>query len=194
HDNARPHAARQTVAQLQQFGWNIITHPPYSPDLAPSDYHLFPKLKEHLSGKRFNNDDEVKAEVRSFLNSMEVNWYDMGIQKLPLQNGVLYEQLLERLEERYCIKFCQKLGDTQAETIRKIQQAFGYDPMGVTKIKEWTEDTAKGCRFDSREDIVQNATAQLHAIPKEAFQNCFQRWKDRWAECVESQGAYFEGD
>ena len=85
HDNARPHAARQTVAQLQQFGWNIITHPPYSPDLAPSDYHLFPKLKEHLSGKRFNNDDEVKAEVRSFLNSMEVNWYDMGIQKLPLR-------------------------------------------------------------------------------------------------------------
>jgi hypothetical protein len=37
-------------------------------------------LKEHLSGKRFNNDDEVKAEVRRFLNSMEVNWYDVGIQ------------------------------------------------------------------------------------------------------------------
>jgi hypothetical protein len=53
--------------------------------LAPSDYHLFPKLKEHLSGKRFNNDDEVKAEVRRFLNSMAVNWYDVGIQKLPLR-------------------------------------------------------------------------------------------------------------
>jgi hypothetical protein len=53
--------------------------------LAPSDYHLFPKLKEHLSGKRFINDDEVKAEVRRFLNSMEVNWYDMGTQKLPLR-------------------------------------------------------------------------------------------------------------
>jgi hypothetical protein len=49
----------------------------------------------------------------------------------------------------------------------------------------------KGCRFASREDIIQNATAQLHAIPKEAFQNCFQRWKDRWAKCVDSQGAYF---
>jgi histone-lysine N-methyltransferase SETMAR len=85
HDNAHPHTARQTVAQLQQFGWSIITHPPYSPDLAPSDYHLFPKLKEHLSGKRFNNDDEVTAEVRRFLNSMEGNWYDMDIQKLPLR-------------------------------------------------------------------------------------------------------------
>jgi hypothetical protein len=52
----------------------------------------------------------------------------------------------------------------------------------------------KGSRFDSREDIIQNATAQLHTIPKQDFQNCFQRWKDRWAKCVESQGAYFEGD
>ncbi|PNF31996.1 hypothetical protein B7P43_G06551 [Cryptotermes secundus] len=48
----------------------------------------------------------------------------------------------------------------------------------------------KGSRFDSCEDIIQNATAQLHAIPKEAFQ----RWKDRWAKCVKSQVAHFEGD
>jgi hypothetical protein len=38
------------------------------------------------------------------------------------------------------------------------------------------------------------ARAQLHTIPKRAFQKCFQRWKDRWAKCVESQGVYFEGD
>ncbi|KAG8263381.1 hypothetical protein J6590_035220 [Homalodisca vitripennis] len=41
-----------------------IGHPPYSPDLAPSDYHLFPKLQEHLGGQRFSTDDEVKKEVR----------------------------------------------------------------------------------------------------------------------------------
>ena len=59
------------------------THLPYSPDLAPSDFHLFPKLKEHLSGMLFNNDDEVKDAVQRFLNSMAVNWYDMGKRKLP---------------------------------------------------------------------------------------------------------------
>ena len=32
--------------------------------------------------------------------------------------------MMERIEQRYCIKFCQKLGDTQVETIQKIQQAF----------------------------------------------------------------------
>jgi hypothetical protein len=53
----------------------------------------------------------------------------------------------------------------------------------------------KGSLFDSRKDIIiQNATAQLHTIPKQAFQKCFQRWKDCWAKRVESQGAYFEGD
>ncbi|PNF42333.1 hypothetical protein B7P43_G04927 [Cryptotermes secundus] len=38
--------------------------------------------------------------------------------------------MTERLEQRYCNMFCQKLGDTQAETIRKIQQAFGDDAIG----------------------------------------------------------------
>lgn len=84
HDNARPHVARQTVALLDQFGWDIITHPPYSPDLAPRDYHLFPKLKEHLAGRRFSDDDEVKVAVQRF-NDMAASWYDMGIQKLPLR-------------------------------------------------------------------------------------------------------------
>jgi transposase len=45
--------------------------------------------------------------------------------------------MTERVEQRYCIKFCQKLGDSKAETIQKIQQAFGDDAMGVTQIKEW---------------------------------------------------------
>jgi len=51
-------------------GWNIITHPPYGPDLAPSDYNLFLKLEEHLAGTRFSNDDEVKDEIQRFLNDM----------------------------------------------------------------------------------------------------------------------------
>lgn len=45
--------------------------------------------------------------------------------------------MTERVEQRYCIKFCHKLGDSQSETIRKIQQVFGDDAMGVTQIKEW---------------------------------------------------------
>ena len=61
HDNARPYTARQTLAMLrEQFHWEIFEHPPYSPDLAPSDFSLFPKLKEHLADKRFANDEDLK--------------------------------------------------------------------------------------------------------------------------------------
>jgi len=45
--------------------------------------------------------------------------------------------MTERVDQRYCITFCHKLGDSQSETIRKIQQVFGDDAMGVTQIKEW---------------------------------------------------------
>ncbi|XP_076049619.1 protein GVQW3-like [Oratosquilla oratoria] len=45
--------------------------------------------------------------------------------------------MTERLEQCYCIKFCQKLDDSQVETMRKIQTAFGDDAMGITHIKEW---------------------------------------------------------
>jgi hypothetical protein len=45
--------------------------------------------------------------------------------------------MTERVEQQYCIQFCQKLGDSKAETIQKIQQAFSNDAMGATQIKEW---------------------------------------------------------
>ena len=45
--------------------------------------------------------------------------------------------MTERLEQRYCIKFCLKLGDSQVETIRKFHTVFGDDAMGITQIKEW---------------------------------------------------------
>jgi hypothetical protein len=45
--------------------------------------------------------------------------------------------MTEHVEQCYCIKFCQKLGDTQSETIHKIQQAFGNDAVWVTQINEW---------------------------------------------------------
>jgi histone-lysine N-methyltransferase SETMAR len=58
-DNATPHTAGKTRETIEKMGWEILEHPPHSPDHAPSDFHLFGKLKEHLSGKRFASDQEV---------------------------------------------------------------------------------------------------------------------------------------
>ena len=46
-------------------------------------------------------------------------------------------KMTELLEQRNCIKICQKLGDSQVETIRKIQRVFGNDAMGIIQVKEW---------------------------------------------------------
>ena len=82
HNNARLHMAWQTTALLQQFRWDTMDHPPYSPDLAPSDYHLFLHMKRFLSGKQFHSDAEVKTTVRSWLQQQAVDFFDTGIQKL----------------------------------------------------------------------------------------------------------------
>ncbi|XP_011049295.1 PREDICTED: histone-lysine N-methyltransferase SETMAR-like [Acromyrmex echinatior] len=82
HDNARPHVAASTTALLNQFSWDVLTHPPYSPDLAPSDYHLFTKLKESLAGKRFQSDEEVQTAVTNWTKELAGSFYAEGISKL----------------------------------------------------------------------------------------------------------------
>ncbi|GFS77189.1 histone-lysine N-methyltransferase SETMAR [Trichonephila clavipes] len=53
HDNAQPHIARCVLYVLQQNNVEILPHPPYSPDLTPCDFWLFPQVKKSLRGKRF---------------------------------------------------------------------------------------------------------------------------------------------
>jgi transposase len=100
HDNAPAHSSHLIQTFLAKHSIPVVRQAPYSPDMAPCDFWLFPKLK------------------------------------MPL----------------------------------------------------------KGTRFEAREDIMRNATAQLNTIPKDAFQKCFQQWRDRWDKCVHYQWDYFEGD
>ncbi|GBN38902.1 hypothetical protein AVEN_116563-1 [Araneus ventricosus] len=53
HDNIRPHSAVVTQQLLKQFKWDVSDHPAYSPDLAASDFHRFPELKNCLGGQNF---------------------------------------------------------------------------------------------------------------------------------------------
>jgi transposase len=100
HDNAPAHASLLIRSYLAKHQTPVVPHPPYSPDLAPADFFLFPKLKTTLKGRRF-------------------------------------------------------------QTIEEIQE---------------------------------NATIELRAITSSAFQEAFQKWKKRWERCIASRGDYFEGD
>jgi len=68
---------------IQKLKWNVLPHPSYSPDLAPSDYHLFGPLKEHLDGKRFRNNDEVIQDVQEWLHWQPKAFFLSGTHKLP---------------------------------------------------------------------------------------------------------------
>ncbi|CAK9816246.1 Histone-lysine N-methyltransferase SETMAR [Anthophora plagiata] len=82
HDNARPHTAQLTRDKLQELGWEVLPHPAYSPDLAPSDFYLFGPLQDALRGKRFANNEEVKEVVQKWLRGKSKEFFAKGIRKL----------------------------------------------------------------------------------------------------------------
>ena len=78
HDKARSHRA---LATQKKLGFQSLDHPPYSPDLAPSDYHLFPELKKQLKGRHFSSDAEVIAAAETWLDGQLSEIFLSGLQK-----------------------------------------------------------------------------------------------------------------
>lgn len=81
-DNAPCHKSMKTMAKLHELGYELLPHPPYSPDLAPSDYFLFADLKRMLAGKKFSTNEEVIAETEAYFEAKPKSYYKNGIEKL----------------------------------------------------------------------------------------------------------------
>ena len=69
-DNALVHNSIVVTDYLSNMGIRTVTHPPYSPDLAPSDFWIFPKLKEKLRGCRYETIEEMKEAVTKVLDPL----------------------------------------------------------------------------------------------------------------------------
>ena len=82
HDNARPHVAKATIETINKLGFEVLEHPAYSPDLAPSDYHLFAPLKDALRGRKFSSDESVQKAVHQWLCDQPKTFFSDGIYKL----------------------------------------------------------------------------------------------------------------
>jgi len=82
HDKAPAHRELATQKKLAYLGFQCLDHPPYCPDLAPSDYHLFPGLKKHFKGRHFSSDAEVTDAVESRLQGQPSELLWGGLQKL----------------------------------------------------------------------------------------------------------------
>jgi len=98
YDNPWPHTAHSTVATIQDLSFKCLPHPLYSPDLAPSDFHVFGPLKEAMGGESFRSDEEVQQAAHKSLHSQPKDFFSRGIYALPKR----WNTCMERNED--CIE------------------------------------------------------------------------------------------
>jgi [histone H3]-lysine36 N-dimethyltransferase SETMAR len=85
HDNARPHIAKSIKDIIKELNWEELAHPPYSPDIAPSDYHLFRSMAHGLSDQKFKTYLDVKIWLDDWILSKEAQFYYDGLHALPIK-------------------------------------------------------------------------------------------------------------
>ena len=79
--------------------------------------------------------------------------------------------MTESIKQRYCIKFCQKLGNNQTETVQKIQQVFGDEALSQTKIKKWFHHFKNGqMSVESEARSGRPSTRQNEELIEEVYQ------------------------
>ncbi|GFW70062.1 mariner Mos1 transposase [Trichonephila clavipes] len=86
------HTSVVTRQNPRELGWEVLMHPPYSPDLAPSDYHLFLTLQNFLSNKTLESREDCENRLLEFFANKDQDFYDRGIMKLPLKWQHIIEQ------------------------------------------------------------------------------------------------------
>jgi histone-lysine N-methyltransferase SETMAR len=85
HDNAPIHTSGLSTAAIQGCGLTVLPHPPYSPDLAPSDFFLFTHLKQALRGRHFSSKEDLKKAVTDFLDEKSSNFFENAFSQLALR-------------------------------------------------------------------------------------------------------------
>ena len=83
HDNARSHVAKSTREKLLKLRWITILHAPYSPDLAPTDYHLYRSLSSYLRERKFDDENYLKMDLVKFFGQKSGDFYERWILSLP---------------------------------------------------------------------------------------------------------------
>jgi len=99
HENTPADLALATQKKLAYLGFQCLDHPPHSPDLAPSDYHLFPGLKKQLKVRHFLSDAEVIAAADTWLDGQPYDFFFLSVlQKLEQRANKCIELRWEYVE------------------------------------------------------------------------------------------------
>ena len=81
-DNARVHTCKVAMDAVERNGYELIPHPAYSSDLAPSDFFLFPNLKKDIHGLHFRPDEEIVTAVKEWVNGEDPDFFSSGLMAL----------------------------------------------------------------------------------------------------------------
>ena len=119
-----PHTSLVTRQKLLELGWDVLSHPPYSPDLAPSDYFLFRSLQNSLNGKNFNNDDDIKSYLIQLFANKNHKFYERGITMLPER----WQKVIDQNDIR-------SKWTTQNKVLKKIRNYLVANPIYYFGLK-----------------------------------------------------------
>ncbi|UYV75004.1 hypothetical protein LAZ67_12002070 [Cordylochernes scorpioides] len=147
-DNALSHRSLQAMATIYDSGFELLPNAPYSPDLAPFDFNLFPHLKKSLSGIQFRSDEEVIDAVTSFFESLETSFFLEALKK-PVEeldttdlnfSALQLEDLCRDLHE-WDEKVTEAMLDeevTEAEQDKEYDECLKYDSL-IKRLREELE-------------------------------------------------------
>ena len=81
-DIARGHTCAVTMTKLHELNFELLSYPPYSPDLAPCDFFLFPNMQKWLAGKRFESNEDVITKTEADFKKLSESYFFDGLKKL----------------------------------------------------------------------------------------------------------------
>ena len=82
HDNTPAHTYTVATAKLVELGYELLPHPPYSPDLVPCNSFLFPNLKKLLAGEKFESNEEVISATEAYFADLQKTYFSDWFKKL----------------------------------------------------------------------------------------------------------------
>ncbi|KAL4126372.1 hypothetical protein QTP88_010594 [Uroleucon formosanum] len=98
----------------KQLKFEVLQHPPYSPDLAPCDFHFFSDLKRDLKGTHFTSDEEVNEAVKSWIKERPATYFSDGMKKLNflkmIGSAILHLQSNDQMTSRSVYHYIKSFG------------------------------------------------------------------------------------
>ncbi|UYV64676.1 hypothetical protein LAZ67_3001635 [Cordylochernes scorpioides] len=149
HDNAPAHTSLLVRDLLANNNTLMMPQPPYSPDLAPCDFFLFPKLKRPMKGRRYATLDEIKTASKEELKKDFKKCFFEVLRRLekPLAQvfWIVFDfYLLKKMDQRTCIKFCVKNEIKCSNAFRMLTVAYLEATLDRSNAYRWYKLFSEG--------------------------------------------------